>query len=323
MRTSFARYIRVSVTDRCNFRCDYCTPSGVFEHLPHEEILSYEEILRILRVASAAGVNKVRITGGEPLVRKNLHTLVESVAAIEAVTEVCLTTNGSLLSRHAGPLKRAGLDRVTVSLDSLRPERFARITGQDTLPEVMAGIDKALEAGLTPLKINAVLLKDFNHDELGDFVDLARRLDIEVRFIEYMPLGSGEFESLFLPGAAVEKRLAELLGSPLQTAEGKGTAKRRFLLPGGGTIGLITPITDSFCSLCDRLRLTSGGLVRACLIKGGEVDVKRALRSGATDDKILTLLNEAWALKPADHGLEPGNCRPHPLECGGMLGIGG
>ncbi|MHC4598283.1 MAG: GTP 3',8-cyclase MoaA [Planctomycetota bacterium] len=322
-RGPFARTLRVSVTDRCNFRCAYCTPAESYRHVPHDRILRYEEILRIVRVAARAGVRKVRLTGGEPLVRKNLPRLVKRLASIEGIRELCLTTNGSLLPRFARPLKEAGLDRVTVSLDSLRPDRFERITGGGDLTKVLSGIDAALAENLTPLKVNAVLLRGVNIDEVSDFIALAQRLSIEVRFIEYMPMGKEAWEERFLSAEAVEAIVREALPEPPSIVEEEGPVARILRLPGGGRIGLIAPMTNPFCGSCDRLRLSSGGLARACLIRGGEVDLREALRNGASDEGILARLEQAWTLKPDEHGLEPGVENPVRGECQGMLGIGG
>jgi len=322
-RPPFARTLRVSVTDRCNFRCRYCVPDGRFVPLPHGEILRYEEILRAVRIAAGAGTAKVRITGGEPLVRKGIARLVEGLARIPGLREVCLTTNGSLLARHARELREAGLTRVTVSLDTLHRDRFRRISGTDALGDVLAGIDAAIEAGLRPVKVNAVILRGVNDDEAGDFARFAAVKNVEVRFIEYMPLGGGEpWAERFLPAEEIERRVVEAAGGTAVLLPPDGPARRRLLLPGGGTVGFIAPLSEPFCSSCDRLRLTSNGTLRACLIAGGEIDCKAALREAASDERILEILRNAWALKPSDHGLSAGGAA-HGLECRGMRGIGG
>jgi cyclic pyranopterin phosphate synthase len=322
-RPPFARVFRVSVTDRCNFRCRYCVPDGRFESIPHDEILRYEEIARVVRAAASAGAWKARITGGEPLVRKGVESLVEAVAGTPGVREVCLTTNGSLLARRAAGLKAAGLSRVTVSLDTLRPDRFRRLAATDALPDVRAGIRAALDAGLLPLKVNAVVLKGVNDDEVADFLRFSAETGAEVRFIEYMPLGGGEpWGERFLPAAEIERRAVEAAGAPGSALPAEGPARRRRLFPGGARIGFIAPVSEPFCASCDRLRLTAKGTIRGCLIRGGEVDVKALLRSGAGDEALLAALRRAWTMKPASHGLgKEGAVRP--FECGGMRGIGG
>jgi len=322
-RKPFATYLRVSVTDRCNFRCRYCIPPESIRYIPHGEILRYEEIERVVRVASAAGVRKIRLTGGEPLVRRDLPSLVEKLASLDGLDEICLTTNGSLLSRFARTLKRSGLSRVTVSLDSLHPDRFTTITGGGELEPVMAGIEEALEAGLTPLKVNAVALKGANDDEIPDFVALASRLKIEVRFIEYMPMGEESWRTRFLSAKEVEKRIRRCLAYEPEVRTETGPAARKLVLRGGGSIGLIAPISAPFCASCDRLRLTAAGTVRACLIAGGEVDLRDPLRSDASDETLLEILRKAWSLKPPHHGLNEREGAPHPLECQGMRSIGG
>ncbi len=322
-RGSFPTYLRFSVTDRCNFRCRYCRVDGAFVVLDHEEILRYEEIRRIVAVAASAGVWKVRLTGGEPLVRKDLPDLVEQIAALESVRDLCLTTNGTLLPRLARKLKDAGLSRVSVSLDSLDRDRFKNITGVDRLHLVLEGIDAALEAGLTPLKINAVVLRGVNDDEIPAFAELARTRKIEVRFIEFMPLGVRSWTEQFFPATEMEARLREALPAPPEVLPGMAPATRRLGLPGGGVIGLITPISAPFCDSCNRLRVTSDGQLRACLLAGGEVDLKGPLRAGATDEELLALFQRAWSLKPAWHGVRSGHPPVHPPECGGMRRIGG
>jgi cyclic pyranopterin phosphate synthase len=299
-------------------------PQGAFPNIPHEEILRYEEIVRIASIAVGAGVRKFRLTGGEPLVRKGLPTLVGQLSTLSPPPEICLTTNGALLRDVAQTLKKAGLARITISLDSLKTDRFHEITGGGQLEDVLAGIEAALQAGLSPVKVNAVILKGLNDDEIPDFASLAERLKIEVRFIEYMPLGRESWPDRFLSAQEMEKRLVDHYGESLPPlTENEGPATRQLRLPGGGVIGFITPISAPFCGLCDRLRLTSAGIVRACLIRGGEVDIKKRLREGATDEEILSLLHKAWTLKPTEHGLLEGQEKLPLSECHGMRSIGG
>ncbi len=280
-------YVRVSVTDRCNLRCIYCMPSDGAPRLPHQEILSYEEILRFVGVAARAGISKVRLTGGEPLLRKGFVYLVEEIAGRYPHLDLSLTTNGTLLAQYAADLRRAGLKRVNISVDSLDPDKYRSITRGGELKAALEGLEAALDEGLEPVKVNVVTLKHVN-EEVEGFVELVCRLPVHVRFIEYMsPCGACD-PQLYVPSDRVRRRL-EALG-PLKEAPppaGAGPAIY-FRLPGSrGTLGFISPMSSHICGECNRLRITADGKLKACLFSPGEVDVKSLLRSGASDEDIL------------------------------------
>ncbi|NLY37820.1 MAG: GTP 3',8-cyclase MoaA [Firmicutes bacterium] len=273
-------YLRISVTDRCNLRCIYCMgPEGV-KHIPHQEILTYEEILQIVAVGAELGIKKIRITGGEPLVRKGVVSLVEGIARIPGISDIAMTTNGILLPHYAAALKKAGLKRVNISLDSMREEVFKKITRRGDLRAVQEGIKASLEVGLQPVKINTVLMKGINHTEVADFLRLAQEYPLYVRFIEYMPIGDHDrkYGRRYLPLSYV-KETAASMGLPLIPADppaGAGPAES-FTLPGGkGGIGLIHPISRHFCHSCNRLRLTADGRLKACLYWQEEIPLRPA-----------------------------------------------
>jgi len=308
--------LRVSVTDRCNLRCVYCMPEGI-ERTAFGDVLRYEEVLHVVRAGASLGIRKVRITGGEPLVREGVTGLISSIRRVEGIEDVCLTTNGVLLEGLARDLKRAGLQRVTVSLDSLRQDRYRRITGRDELGRVLAGIEAALSAGLIPLKINVVVIRDLNEDEVTDFARLSLAYPLEVRFIERMPLGRREesrgcglWDREGVAGGEVWDRIREALG-PLEPAEAvvslPGPA-RLYRVPGSpGRVGLITPMTHPFCHTCTRLRLTADGKLRSCLFSSREFDVMAALRPEVDPERVGRLFRQAFRAKqegPARHGPE-------------------
>jgi len=299
--------LRVSVTDRCNLRCVYCMPAAGVEHIGHAEVLRFEEIERVVRAGAAVGMTRVRLTGGEPLVRRGLEALVERLAGVAGVTDLALTTNGTLLAECAGRLKRAGLGRVTVSMDTLRPERFARLAGRPWLSRVMSGIVAAQEHELGPVKINVVVVPGENEDEAVDFARLAVRLDLEVRFIERMPIKSvntstrcGLPSDDYVPAAVLKQRIEAAVGemAPVPDRDLSRPA-RVFTLPAGrGRIGFIAPMSEPFCQWCSRLRLTPDGKLRVCLAQDLELDLKGPLRRGATEDELIALFQRAVALKP-------------------------
>ncbi|MFH1381760.1 MAG: GTP 3',8-cyclase MoaA [Chloroflexota bacterium] len=296
-------YLRISVTDRCNLNCAYCSVGVVY--LPREEILSYEEIHRVVRIAVGMGISKVRLTGGEPLARPDLSELVHMLCRIEGIDDIALTTNGTLLGKYAVDLKKAGLQRVNVSLDTLKASRFQSITGHDKFGEVLAGIEAARCAGLEPVKINVVVMRGVNDDETLDFARLAVNEGWHVRFIEFMPFnGSGNNGLTMVPTSEILERL-RILGKlePFTGKTGNGPA-RYYRLPGaGGTIGFITPMTEHFCHSCNRLRLTCDGQLRPCLLDDDEVDLKAALRRGAGDGELRQLIQQAVAIKREHHHL--------------------
>ncbi|NLZ27773.1 MAG: GTP 3',8-cyclase MoaA [Firmicutes bacterium] len=274
-------YLRISVTDRCNLRCIYCMgPDGV-KPLSHHDILSYEEILKVVRVAAGLGISKIRITGGEPLVRINLPHLIEKINSIPGIEDLALTTNGIFLPRFARELKRAGLNRVNISLDSLDPDLFRKITRGGNIKQALRGIEAAIHHGLEPVKINTVLLKGYNDHEILDFFALAHDKDIAVRFIEYMPIGerSVGFDGHYLP-LSIIKETAQLAGYELQPLDhplSAGPAEYFSLAGRGGSIGLIHSISKHFCSSCNRLRLTADGRLKSCLYWQEEEQVRPIL----------------------------------------------
>jgi cyclic pyranopterin phosphate synthase len=301
-------YLRVSVTDRCNLRCVYCMPPEGVPWRPHEEILRYEEIETAVRAAASLGISKVRLTGGEPLVRKGLVDLVAMIARIPGIDDLAMTTNGILLARYAKELKAAGLKRVNVSLDTLRPERFRCITRLGELSDTLEGIAAAKEAGLVPVKVNTVVIRGLNDDEVVDFARLTYAPDWHVRFIEVMPLGDNAdwagngYVPLGEARERIERELGELI--PAKLGVGGGPA-RYYRLPGAeGTVGFITPISEHFCYQCNRLRLTADGKLRPCLLSDQEIDLRTPLRRGAGVAEIRELLLEGIESKPLQHHLD-------------------
>ena len=299
--------LRVSVTDRCNLRCVYCMPAEGVRLIPHHEIITFEEIERTARAAVRAGVEKVRITGGEPLVRRNIVELVDKLARVPGIRDLPMTTNGVLLADFAADLKRAGLSRVTVSMDTLLPARFEKIARQPWLHRVMAGIEAALRAGLSPVKINVVVVPGQNDDEVPAFARLARERDLEVRFIERMPLidrglspHCGAVSDDYIPSAKLRKRIeAEFGPMPLLNGSDPSQPARVYGLPGGrGRIGFVAAMSEPFCQWCGRMRLTPDGKFRVCLVRDLELDVKGPLRSGADDEELLKIFERAVAMKP-------------------------
>ncbi|HWR40907.1 MAG TPA: GTP 3',8-cyclase MoaA [Patescibacteria group bacterium] len=300
-------YLRVSVTDRCNFRCMYCMPSQGVQLLDHSDILSYEEFIRLLEVFSRQGIQKIRLTGGEPLVRKGLTDFIRNIAAIEAINDISLTTNGCLLAPMAEQLKNAGLNRVNISLDTVDAKKFRRITRGGDVADTLRGVAAALEVGLTPVKLNTVLTELLTMADLEYFVDLVQRHPVNVRFIEYMPIG----ECRVGAGPSVEevKTMLEQLGhgllTPVSAPTGNGPA-RYYQLPGAkGTLGFVTPISEHFCSQCNRVRLTADGKLKPCLLSDQEIDLKAALRSGASEERLVELFQQTVAAKPEGHSLTP------------------
>lgn len=305
--------LRLSVTDRCNLRCVYCMPNEGMTFLPRAEILSFEEIVRIARVARDLGVRSVRLTGGEPLVRRGVADLVGRVAAL-GFDDVALTTNGILLAPMATELAAAGLRRVNVSCDSLRPERFAAIRRRGELDIVLDAMAAAEAAGLEPLKVNVVLLRGRNEDEILDFAAFARETGRIVRFIEYMPLDAeGAWDrGKLVPGREVLERIAAVF--PLEAVHRPGDpapADRYRFADGKGEIGVISTVTEPFCGTCNRLRLTADGAIRNCLFSDAEHQVRDLMRAGGSDEEIADLLRRAvWGKLPG-HGInEPGFLRP-------------
>ena len=327
------RYLRVSVTDRCNLRCRYCTPSDEFVSLTQDQIISYEEILRLATLLAPMGVSSIRVTGGEPLIRKDLERLIRSLSRTSGIEDISLTTNGYLLQELAGPLREAGLSRINVSLDTLREDRFTWITGSNSeeitggLMKVLLGIKEASRVGLSPVKINVVLMEGFNDDELEDFAALTRDHEYELRFIEFMPMSPKGFwaKEKVVTAAEAMGRLEASCGAflPLERGKGAGPAVR-YRVPGYvGTLGFIAPVSRNFCFDCNRIRITADGKLRTCLFSDSETDLLGPLRSGASDDQILTIIKAALTVKPVGHGMTMGNSQGIS-GCGRIMGhIGG
>ncbi len=297
--------LRISITDRCNFRCTYCMPAEGLPWLPKAEILSYEEIERLARLAVRLGIEQIRLTGGEPLVRRDVPELVRRLRQIEGLQSLSLTTNGVLLKQLAGPLAEAGLTRINVSLDSLVREKFARLTRRDQLERVLAGLE-ALERypSIRPIKINAVAIRGFTEDEVLDFVRLSRRQGYVVRWIEFMPLDADQIwrKEDILTGAEL-KAIIEAEYGPLVPIKGDPaeTARRYTFSDGIGEVGFINPVSEPFCSTCDRIRLTADGQLRTCLFATEETDLRTPLRAGASDEELMTLIRQAVWHKELKH----------------------
>jgi cyclic pyranopterin phosphate synthase len=301
------RDLRISVTDRCNFRCVYCMPAEGLAFAPRSEILTYEEIERIARLfVGSLGVESIRLTGGEPTVRADLPTLVAMLSRLRTPSgepvDLSLTTNGATLTRHAGPLHQAGLKRVNVSLDSLQRERFAAMTRRDVLPQVLAGIDAARDAGLSPVKVNVVVVRDHNEDEVVDFATFGRERGVQPRFIEYMPLDAEGHWSMDQVVPADEIVAAINSVYPLEpVGHGPEPADRWRYADGRGEIGVIASVTRPFCGNCDRVRLTAEGAFATCLFALDDYDIRGPLRNGATDEQLAELLARAVGLKWSGH----------------------
>ena len=305
--------LRVSVTDKCNFRCRYCMPAEGLEWLPREEVLSFEEIARLVRVLAGMGVEEVRLTGGEPLVRRDLPELVRMLAGIAGVTDLSLTTNGVLLDRFAAPLVEAGLRRLNVSLDSLSHVRFAEITRRDALDRVLAGLEEAeRHPELRPIKVNCVAVRGFTEHEVPALAELARRKPYVVRFIEFMPLDADEAwrEDEVLTGAEIRAIVEERWPLEEVPAKPSSTARRFRFIDGAGELGFVNPVSEPFCSSCDRIRLTADGQLRTCLFSRREWDLKGPLRDGASDGELTELLRFAVRHKELKHRInDPGFVR--------------
>ncbi|HZN35465.1 MAG TPA: GTP 3',8-cyclase MoaA [Pirellulaceae bacterium] len=300
--------LRISVTDRCNIRCFYCMPDVNVRFLPRRDILSFEEIERFARVSARLGVNKLRLTGGEPLVRAELHKLVARLAAIEGIHDIALTTNGILLAEQAQALKDAGLLRINISLDALTEETFRHIARRDGLDRVLAGIHAAKRVGFQRIRLNAVAIKGVTEPEVVPLANFAREHGMEMRFIEFMPLDAENHwqHDQVLTGEEIRRQLEDAIG-PLEPAERPDPSQPatdfRFS-DGGGTIGFINPVTQPFCEDCNRLRLTAEGKVRNCLFSTVEWDARAVLRGGGSDDDLIDLLRTCIRAKKPGHGID-------------------
>lgn len=317
MKDAFDRtinYLRISVTDLCNLRCKYCMPENGIIKKPHEDILSIEEIETIVRAAAELGITKVRITGGEPLVRNGFLEICQRIGAIDSLKEICITTNGVLLANMANDLKQAGVTRVNISLDTLDPVKFKQITRNGELSDVLSGMQAAREAGLLPLKINTVLIGGFNDNEISDFVEMTRNEEIDVRFIELMPMGEcvNWDKSCFIPASRVLEREPRL--EPL-FKEG-AAVETLYHIPGyKGKVGLINPMSQPFCSECNRIRVTADGKLKTCLHSADEIELK-----GLSPEAIKERMKEAILNKPLRHYL---NEHAKSESARGMSQIGG
>jgi cyclic pyranopterin phosphate synthase len=297
LRDSYGRPIRdlrISITDRCNFRCFYCMPQEAMEWQPKSEILTYEEIIQLAEIFVSLGVNKLRVTGGEPMLRRDLENLIARLSRIPGIADLALTTNAHFLRGRAKGLKEAGLQRITVSLDSLEAERFTLLTGRNELTQVIDGIDAAIEAGLQPVKVNSVVIRGINDDQAARFAAFARERGVSVRFIEFMPLDNGKVwrREMVVPGEELRARINEVY--PLERVPAghlSETARRwRFADGAPGEIGFINPVTQPFCGHCSRIRLTADGMIRTFLFSNVEHNINRLLRHGATRDEIIDFI---------------------------------
>ncbi len=315
-------YLRISITDRCNLRCIYCMPRELIPRLQHADVLRYEEIIRAAAVAARLGITKLRITGGEPLVRRDACDLLARLTALPGIREVSLTTNGVLLAERIEAIRAAGVRRINVSLDSLDPRRFAAITGADHFQRVWDGLQAAAASGMHPVKINVVALRGVNEDELADFARLTLSYPFHVRFIEHMPIGQSDFKpSAALLTPEIQSKLA-VLGplEPVPRSRDDGPAQR-FRLPGAlGEIGFISALSHHFCSRCNRLRLTASGQLRPCLLSDRQEDLRTPLRAGASDEVLAAVFLSAVRHKPDGHHI--GQKIPEAV-CGQMSAIGG
>lgn len=309
LRDKFERvidYMRISITDRCNLRCVYCMPKNGVKLFEHMEVLTYDEITRVAGIAASLGVRKIRITGGEPLIRKNVTGLIASLKAINGIEDISLTTNGILLAKHARELADAGLNRVNISLDTLRSDRYREIARGGDISLVLEGIKAAEDAGLLPVKINMVLIRNLNDDEVQDFARMTLTTPRHVRFIEFMPIGSRDLwnDEKYISTDELKKSV-EKIGPLIPVRFRKRGPARYFRFDGApGVIGFISALTHHFCGDCNRLRLTADGKLRPCLFSETEIDLKPALRQQSPDKEIERLLQLAIEVKPEGHKLD-------------------
>ncbi len=309
---TFARpitYLRVSVTDKCNLRCVYCMPEAGLPWLQRADILSYEEIAEIVRAAAGVGVRSIRLTGGEPLLRRNLETLVRAIAQIEGIDDISLSTNGLLLEEQVEGLAAAGLQRINVSLDSLRADRFEALARRPGLERVLRGIDAALACGLGPIKLNCVVMRGKNDDELADFAELTRDRAIYVRFIEVMPVHEnlGIQAQAFMSAGEILDRVAAIGAlEPVGGPRGNGPARYFAFAGAAGAVGVISPLSHDYCDRCNRVRLRADGKLQLCLFGDQHVDLRGPLRAGASLEALGSLMGSAMLIKPERHHLRLG-----------------
>ncbi len=316
-------YLRISITDRCNLRCIYCMPRGGLPKLRHRDILTYEEILRLARIATRLGVRKIRLTGGDPFMRKGLFDFIPKLTALPGLEDVSLTTNGIYLKANLEKIRASGIKRLNVSLDTLQREKYRKIAGYDGLEVVWEAIEHAWKLGFDPVKINVVAIKGINDDELLDFARLSLQYPFHVRFIEYMAIGVTALDVPLehIPSSLIREKLEELgTLSPIPRSEYGGPAKRFRFEGAPGEIGIISPVTNHFCHVCNRLRLTASGRLRPCLLSDQEEDLRGPLRDGASDSELSAIFLRAASKKP--HAHHPASEHPIPFS-GQMSSIGG
>lgn len=304
MKDKFDRninYLRISVTDRCNLRCIYCMPEeGISKLLPHSEILSYEEILKIVEIGVDLGITNIRITGGEPLLRKGIVSFIERLAKTEGIKDIGMTTNGILLKKFAKALYTAGLKRVNISLDSLDKDKFRTITRVGSIDEVLEGIEEADKIGLKPIKVNVVVMRGINDDEIERFALWSKEVEYQIRFIEFMPIGPNAWKKeLFISKDEIKERIEKKVGRLIPVQVKKSGPAEYFMLEGAkGLLGFISPLTTHICVRCNRLRLTAEGKLRPCLFSDKELDLKKLLRSKASREQIRDIILRTIHLKP-------------------------
>lgn len=307
-------YLRISVTDRCNLSCLYCKPRSHVQLLPHWDILRYEEIRRIVAVAVPMGISHIRITGGEPLVRRGVVEFIASLAAVGGIKDISVTTNGVLLEKMAPGLRDAGVRRLNISLDSLKEDRFRKITGVDAWDKVWRGIERAEATGFSPIKINMVPVKGVNDDEVLDFARLTLTRNLHVRFIEFMPIGANDrwHKDQCVSSADIRTLIERELGvlEQFTRSQGAGPSSNYQIAGAQGVIGFISPISKHFCDSCRRLRLTADGKIRPCLLSDSEIDLKSPLRGKCDDAELERLLRKALEIKPERHYIneKPDSC---------------
>ncbi|MBT3312572.1 MAG: GTP 3',8-cyclase MoaA [Desulfobacterales bacterium] len=302
-------YLRVSITDRCNLRCMYCEPRRLSPKLSHADVLSYEEILRLIEIGVDIGINKVRVTGGDPLVRKGVYDFLDSLGKIEGIVDTSLTTNGVLLFDNLQRIKAAGIKRINVSLDTLDRQKFETITGRDQFAKVWQGIMGAHEAGFGPIKLNTVVLNGINDDEVVDLARLSFTYPFHIRFIEYMPIGNPDFDGGHHMLAPEIKEKISVLGKliPVGRQTNDGPSKRYKFEGSLGEIGFIRPLSRHFCGECNRLRITASGYLRPCLLSDYQKDLKTPLRSGCSDSELADIFFDAVHNKPGKHDINDRN----------------
>ena len=296
--------LRISVTDRCNFRCTYCMPADNVEFMDRVKLLSFEELTRVATIVSKLGINRLRLTGGEPLMRKDLHRLIRMLAKVKGIDDIAMTTNAFFLKEHAQNLKDAGLKRLNVSLDALDPEKFKHVNRRDCLQQVLDGLQEAARVGFKSIKINAVAMRNFSESEIISLIDMGRSEGFEVRFIEFMPLDSDqawERDKVLFGHEIVDliREKYELI--PIDNSLDIGPASEYKFADGKGKIGIITAVSNPFCDHCNRIRMTADGKLRTCLFSTDETDLKQLIRSGASDEKIAEALQQAVLIKEPGH----------------------